>query len=56
MIEEGFGADTEALLEQRGYRLYPSRTMGSVQAILNKDGYFYGAADPRRPSAGVVSP
>ena len=56
MIEEGFGADTEALLEQRGYRLYPSRTMGSVQAILNKDGYFYGAADPRRPSAGVASP
>jgi len=56
MIEEGFGADTEALLEQRGYRLYPSRTMGSVQAILNKEGYFYGAADPRRPSAGVASP
>jgi len=56
MIEEGFGADTKALLKDRGYRLYPSRTMGSVQAILMKDGYFYGAADPRRPSAGAVSP
>jgi gamma-glutamyltranspeptidase/glutathione hydrolase len=56
MIEEGFGADTKALLKDKGYRLYPSRTMGSVQAILMKDGYFYGAADPRRPSAGAVSP
>ena len=56
MIEDGFGADTKALLKNRGYRLYPSRTMGSVQAILMKDGYFYGAADPRRPSAGAVSP
>ena len=56
MIEDGFGADTKALLKKKGYRLYPSRTMGSVQAILMKDGYFYGAADPRRPSAGAVSP
>jgi len=56
MIEEGFGADTKALLKDKGYRLYPSRTMGSVQAIMMEDGYFYGAADPRRPSAGVVSP
>ena len=56
MIEEGFGADTKALLKDKGYRLYPSRTMGSVQAIMMEDGYFYGAADPRRPSAGAVSP
>ena len=56
MIEEGFGADTKALLKDKGYKLYPSRTMGSVQAIMMEDGYFYGAADPRRPSAGAVSP
>ena len=56
MIEDGFGADTKALLKDKGYRLYPSRTMGSVQAIMMEDGYFYGAADPRRPSAGAVSP
>jgi gamma-glutamyltranspeptidase/glutathione hydrolase len=56
MIEDGFGSDTEALLKQRGYKLYPSPTMGSVQAIMNENGYFYGAADPRRPNAGVASP
>ena len=34
MIEKGFGPDTEKLLEEKGYKLYPSSTMGSVQAIL----------------------
>jgi len=56
MIESGFGVDTESLLKEKGYRLYPSRTMGSVQAIMYENGYFYGSADPRRPSAGVASP
>jgi len=56
MLEEGFGSDTTTLLEKKGYKLYPSRTMGSVQAIMNENGYFYGAADPRRPSAGVATP
>jgi gamma-glutamyltranspeptidase/glutathione hydrolase len=56
MIEKGFGPDTEKLLEQKGYRLYPSSTMGSVQAIMKEGDYFYGSADPRRPSAGVAVP
>jgi gamma-glutamyltranspeptidase/glutathione hydrolase len=56
MIEQGFGVDTENLLKQKGYRLYPSSTMGSVQAIMKKGNYFYGSADPRRPSAGVATP
>ena len=56
MIEDGFGSDTTALLKERGYKIYPSRTMGSVQAIMHENGYFYGSADPRRPSAGVASP
>ena len=56
MIENGFGPDTERLLEEKGYRLYPSRTMGSVQAILKEGEYFYGAADPRRPSSGAIAP
>ena len=56
MIEQGFGVDTENLLKQKGYRLYPSSTMGSVQAIIKKGNYFYGSADPRRPSAGVATP
>ena len=56
MMEKGFGPDTERLLEEKGYRLYPSRTMGSVQAILKEGEYFYGAADPRRPSSGAIAP
>jgi gamma-glutamyltranspeptidase/glutathione hydrolase len=56
MVEQGFGVDTENLLKQKGYRLYPSSTMGSVQAIMKKGNYFYGSADPRRPSAGVATP
>ena len=56
MIEQGFGSDTEKLLESKGYRLYPSSTMGSVQAIVKEGNYFYGSADPRRPSAGVAIP
>ncbi len=56
MIEKGFGPDTEKLLREKGYRLYPSSTMGSVQAILKDGEYFYGAADPRRPGSGAVAP
>ena len=56
MIEKGFGSDTEKLLKSKGYRLYPSSTMGSVQAIVKEGNYFYGSADPRRPSAGVATP
>ena len=56
MLEKGFGPDTERLLKEKGYRLYPSRTMGSVQAILKEGDYFYGAADPRRPSSGAIAP
>ena len=56
MIEQGFGSDTKKLLESKGYKLYPSSTMGSVQAIVKEGNYFYGSADPRRPSAGVATP
>jgi gamma-glutamyltranspeptidase/glutathione hydrolase len=56
MIESGFGPDTERLLTEKGYKLYPSSTMGSVQAIMKDGDYFYGSADPRRPSAGVAIP
>ena len=56
MLEKGFGSDTEKLLENKGYKLYKSSTMGSVQAIVKEGSYFYGSADPRRPSAGVATP
>ena len=41
MIESGFGPDTERLLTEKGYKLYPSSTMGSVQAIMKEGDYFY---------------
>ena len=56
MLEKGFGSDTEKLLENKGYKLYQSSTMGSVQAIVKEGNYFYGSADPRRPGAGVATP
>ena len=56
MIEDGFSPDTVQLLEDKGYKIYPSRTMGSVQAIVKEGDYFYGAADPRRPNSGAVAP
>ena len=34
MMEKGFGPDTEKILKEKGYNLYPSSTMGSVQAII----------------------
>ena len=54
LLEEGFSSDTISLLKERGHTIKPSWTMGSVQAILWKNNYFYGAADPRRPSSGAV--
>ena len=54
LMEHGFSSDTIALLKKKGHTIRSSRTMGSVQAIIFKDNYFYGAADPRRPEAGAV--
>ncbi len=56
MLEDGFSPDTIEILEDKGYQIYPSRTMGSVQAIVKEGDYFYGAADPRRPDSGAVAP
>ena len=47
---------SEKILKEKGYNLYPSSTMGSVQAIIKEGEYFYGAADPRRPGSGAVAP
>ena len=55
LMEEGFSPDTITLLGEMGHTIRSSRTMGSVQAIIYKDKYFYGAADPRRPSSGAVA-
>jgi gamma-glutamyltranspeptidase/glutathione hydrolase len=55
LMEEGFSPDTIEMLKDLGHTIRPSRTMGSVQAIISKEKYFYGAADPRRPESGAVA-
>ena len=55
LVVEGFSSDTLSLLKAKGHTIRPSRTMGSVQAIVSSGDYFYGAADPRRPSSGAVA-
>ncbi|MEM1262146.1 MAG: gamma-glutamyltransferase [Pseudomonadota bacterium] len=56
-LERGYTLDTRRLLEAMGHTLGSSRFgMGSVQAVMWRDGQFYGAADPRRPDALAMGP
>ena len=54
-LEPGFSPDTITLLKAMGQNVQESKTMGSVQSIMFKDGFFYGVSDPRRPGAGTVA-
>lgn len=54
-LEPGFSPDTIKLLKGLGQNVVESQTMGSVQSIMYKDGYFFGVSDPRRPGAGTVA-
>jgi gamma-glutamyltranspeptidase/glutathione hydrolase len=53
-VEPGFNRDTMQLLIDRGHNVKETRTMGSSQSIMVKDGYFLGASDPRRPNAKTL--
>jgi len=54
-VEPGFGVDTRVLLEDMGYDVQQrGGTLGSLQAIMWRDGIFYGGADPRRPGASAL--
>jgi len=55
-IEPNYNPDTRKRLEKMGHKTRPSETMGSVQAIVLENGYFFGGADPRRPGAAAVAP
>ncbi|MGD8326262.1 MAG: gamma-glutamyltransferase [Sphingomonadales bacterium] len=52
--EPGISPDTIKLLEAKGYNLFNRGAMGSAQSIMYKDGYFFGATDPRRPASAAV--
>ena len=50
-VENGISVDTVELLKLKGHIVEHQPTMGSTQSIVVKNGYVYGAADPRRPGA-----
>ena len=53
-LEPGFSPDTKILLSKKGHKIKSSNSMGSVQAIMIKNGLLFGASDTRRPGAGAV--
>jgi len=54
-LEPGFSPDTIEILTLLGQNVEHAKSMGSVQSVMYKDGYFFGASDPRRPDAGTVA-
>ena len=55
LMEPGFSPDTVKILKDMGYKIQTSGTMGSLQSIQWKDGFFRGASDPRRPDAAAIA-
>jgi gamma-glutamyltranspeptidase/glutathione hydrolase len=56
-LESGFSPDTIRELQRRGHTIRGSRqTIGNVNSVSQADGYFLGAADPRRPGGGAAGP
>ncbi|RJX70903.1 gamma-glutamyltransferase [Tsuneonella suprasediminis] len=53
-MESGYSPDIARLLEEKGHKVVPSRTMGSTQSIMIEGDRFLGAADTRRPDALAV--
>jgi len=55
LVEQDISADSISLLRLLGYEVAESKSLGSLQSIMFKDGIFFGAADPRRPNAKAVA-
>jgi len=55
-IESGFSPDTITELQRRGHTIRGGRTIGNLNSVSRQDGYYQGAADPRRPGGGAVGP
>ena len=60
ITEPGISNDTLRILEGRGFILpkdekgnFAHTTLGRANAIMQKDGFFYGAADLRSPTSGA---
>lgn len=52
-LESGISADTRKLLNNMGHITQESKSLGSTQSIMIKQGVLYGASDPRRPGAAT---
>lgn len=55
-VEPNFNPDTVRILGAMGHTVTSDETMGSAQSIMIENGYFLGAADPRRPGALAIPP
>jgi gamma-glutamyltranspeptidase / glutathione hydrolase len=49
--QHGFSNDTLHKLRKRGHAIVTSPAMGGTQTIVTKDGYLFGASDPRKPES-----
>ncbi|MHA7873537.1 MAG: gamma-glutamyltransferase, partial [Hyphococcus sp.] len=61
MPEPGVSRDTLNILQARGFIFrkeedgaFTRRVLGSANSLMLEDGVVFGAADPRRPGAGVA--
>ncbi|WP_284186031.1 gamma-glutamyltransferase [Vibrio algivorus] len=50
-IEKGLNQDTIKLLQAKGQNVVEKSAMGSTQSIMHTEKGFFGASDPRTPSA-----
>ena len=51
VVEKGLNGDTVELLTGKGHQVVKARAIGSTQSVMNVNGIFYGASDPRRRDA-----
>jgi gamma-glutamyltranspeptidase/glutathione hydrolase len=54
-VEQNIPADTIERLQNKGYQLEISTSLGSLQTVMFNKGLYYGASDPRRPNAKAVA-
>ncbi len=57
LLERGYSPDTIRLLESRGHKVVLKGSIyTSLQTVAFEDGWFRGAADPRREDSAAVAP
>jgi gamma-glutamyltranspeptidase/glutathione hydrolase len=49
--ERGISPDTLQLLRAMGHKVEPRTNVGATQSIMCRDGFIFGASDPRRIDA-----